>query len=324
MALRITASNEEAKKRAAEIVREIEAQRKRRLYCFYQDMREGVEEQIDRNCVAEVGKNLAEVGHLDKVSIFVQSPGGNPDEGFRLVRTFRQYTDDIEAIVVHWAKSGATFLCLSANSIAMSYDGELGPLDTQIRDPRGGRSISALNAFKSLEFLREHALETLETLIRYYVEEHRMSLTNAVRSAEPLASDIVTPLFGQVDPLELGEARRYLNIVEQYSRIVMERHSYPHIPQEYRENMVRKLVWDYPSHGFVIDREEARKVGLNIVDLDDKSTALCEELLDTTDGCIGILPAQSEEKPDASKKDEVEKTEKQEQKQSPHEEEIPL
>jgi hypothetical protein len=323
MALRITASSEDSKKRAEQIVREIEAIRNRRLYCFYQDMRPSIEEDISYKCVAEVRKHLAEVGHVEKLSIFVESPGGNPDQGYRLVRTFRRYADDIEAIVVSWAKSGATFLCLSANSIAMSYDGELGPLDTQIRDPRGGRSISALNAFKSLEFLREHVLEALETLLRYYVEEHGMSLTHAVRAAEPLVSDIVTPLFQQVDPLELGEARRYLNIVEQYSRIAMERYSYPQIHQEYRENMVRKLVWDYPSHGFVIDRDEARKVGLNVVDLDDKTTKLCEELLEITDGCIGILPAESKQK-DEIDKQEAKTTEKLEEKKkpTPHEEEI--
>lgn len=297
MALRITASSEENKKRAAEIVREIEAARDRRLYCFYQDMRDGSLEVINYRCVDEARKNLAGMDHIANLSLFVESPGGSPDQAFKLARTLRRYADDIEAIVVNWAKSGATFLCLSSNSIAMSYDGELGPLDTQIPDPRGGRSISALNAFKSLEFLREHVLEALETLLRYYIEVHGMSLSHAVRSAEPLVSDIVTPLFGQVDPLELGEARRYLNVAEQYSRMAMERYSYQHIPQAYREAMVRKLVWDYPSHGFVIDREEARKIGLNVVDLDDKTTVLCEELLSITEGCIGILP---ERKSDAS------------------------
>jgi len=286
--LRIAAKTDQERERVKEIIRAVERARGRRLYCFYQDMRRSVDETIDHDAVVETRRNLQEVGHLDKLSILIESPGGNIDSSFRLARTLRRYADDVEAIVVNWAKSGATFLCLSANSLVMSYDGEIGPLDTQIADPRGGRSISALNAFKSLEFLREHILEALEMLVRYYVEEHNMSLPHAVKSAEPLVSDVVAPLFAQIDPLELGEARRYLALGEHYTRIAMERYSYSHLSRNTRENLIRKLVWSYPSHGVMIDRQEAKRIGLNVIDLDDATSDLLEEMLATAKGCIGM------------------------------------
>jgi len=171
----------------------------------------------------------------------------------------------------------------------MADNAELGPLDVQIPDPKGGRHISALNAFKSLEFLREHLLETFDAVVRYNAEIYRMDLPHAISSATPLVNSLVNPLFAQLDLIELGQARRELAVGEDYSRRAMERYSYKALGRDKIEEIVRQLVWEYPSHGFVIDREEIENLGLNVERLDDKCTQLLESIISAVHSCSGVI-----------------------------------
>jgi hypothetical protein len=189
---------------------------------------------------------------------------------------------------------------LGSDTIVIADDGQLGPLDVQIPDPRGGRDVSALNAFKSLEFLREHVLEVLELVVRFYVEGYEMDLPHALQNAQPLVSDIVKPLFDRVDALELGEARRHLAVGEEYCKRIMQRYSYKHCPKEQIDAIVHELVWSYPSHGFFIGRNELLSLGLNVERLDDETTELCEELITTVNRCTGISLPEVVTIPDAA------------------------
>lgn len=288
--LRIASDSSADQARARQILSDIESKLGERVYCLYQNMGvDSPEEQIFWHVVSEARTKLQKVGHLEKLTVLLESPGGNADYAYRLVRTFRRYVDRLNVIVVSWAKSAATIFSLGADKIFLSDDGELGPLDSQINDPDGGRSLSALNAFKSLEFLREHALDASELVVRMYVEGYKMHLPNAIRHSKPLVSDMVQPLFNQLDPLPLGEARRYLQVGEEYSKLIMERYSYKHLSKQAIEKIVHNLVWEYPSHGFVIDLELAQKIGLSVARLDDEVSELCEQLLATVPGCVGII-----------------------------------
>lgn len=291
--LTLKCDSEAQSNRARELISQIEARRGRKLYCLYHDTGMDAQDGINYRTVMEAKVQLKRLGHVDKLSILVESPGGDPSASYALVRVLRRYTDDLEALVVNWAKSAATFVCMGANKILMADDGQLGPLDVQLPDPRGGKSVSALNAFKSLEFLREHVLQALELVVRYYVETYEMDLPHAIENAQPLVSDMVRPLFDQVDPLELGEARRHLAVGEEYSKRIMERYSYRDYTEDQIAETVRTLVWGYPSHGFFIGRNEAANIGLNVERLDDETTELCEEFITTVKRCTGIIVPQT-------------------------------
>ncbi len=67
-----------------------------------------------------------------KVDLLIHSPGGSAEATESLVEILRSKFTDIRIIVTGAAKSAATMLSMSGNSIIMSSAGELGPIDPQI------------------------------------------------------------------------------------------------------------------------------------------------------------------------------------------------
>lgn len=301
--LEFSPRNPAVEKKLLNILEQLEQNRERRVLCFYQDhmnKREGIDDAICQKLLTA----LKEVGKQEKIAVFLESPGGDIDCTYRIVRSLRRNASNVEVLVARWAKSAATFFCLGADTIYMGQDAELGPLDTQLTDPKGSVfPKSALNAFKSLEYLRQYLLETLDQVVITLMRSGGMDIPYAIEAARPLVADIVGPLYQQVSPHELGEARRHLAVGEEYSKQVMRRYSYRHYKPQRIDKIVDKLVWDYPSHSYVIDLEEAHSIGLSVKPMDDKTEELLGNVLGLVHNCYGFRPVSI----DTTKKEITEK-----------------
>ena len=229
----------------------------------------------------EALKTLAgQLSSSDRLTVLLESPGGHIEHAHRMLLAMRRHVSDIEVLVPSWAKSAATFFCLGADAIYLGSDAELGPLDPQIIDRSGNdRDASALETFKALEQLLGYSINTLAALTRHLMQTADMDFPHAIDRTQQLFAAIITPLYQQIDPHELGEAGRYLSEGEDYAMHVMRRWAYHDATHEERSLIVRRLVWDYPSHGFVIDLEEAREIGLYVHELDFESDILCKTIV---------------------------------------------
>ena len=231
---------------------------------------------------------VGQLAGYEKLSVLLESPGGNYDHAHRMLLAMRRHVSNIEILVPFWAKSAATFFCLGADTIHLGPDGELGPLDPQIIDRSGNsRDASALETFKALDQLLRYSLDTLDVLTRHLMRTAHMDFPHAIDRTQQLFAAIVTPLYQQIDPHELGEAGRYLSEGEEYARHVMRRWTYRDSTPEERSLIVRRLVWDYPSHGFVIDLHEARNIGLHVQRLDAESDILCKVVVSAIEQTVG-------------------------------------
>lgn len=67
-----------------------------------------------------------------KVDVLIHSPGGSAEATESIVEMLRAQFTDIRFIVTGTAKSAATMLAMSGNSVLMDVAGELGPIDPQI------------------------------------------------------------------------------------------------------------------------------------------------------------------------------------------------
>ena len=246
-----------------------------------------INRDMDWDCVREVRRIADGLDNVDSLAILLDSPGGDIESAYRMLLALRGKADKIEFLVPGWAKSAATFFCLGADSIHMGSYGELGPLDPQIFDRSGSAiPVSSLETFNSLERLLDYSMESLDAIVQMLLSRAPMDIPQAIEQARPLFAAIATPLYSQVDPHELGQSGSYLSVSEDYAMRVMKRWAYADRPVDVLRRIARRLVWEYPTHGFVIDLAEAREIGLRVERLDDESDMISKIILSMSEGAI--------------------------------------
>ena len=255
---------------------------------------------MDDRSVSKVREYANGLKKSNKLSVLLHSPGGNIDDAYRIILALREHAEKLDVLVPDWAKSAATFFCLAADNILMGRYGELGPLDPQRLDRRGSvvRS-SALESFKALEQLLQYSLDSLDGMVLHLLDSAPLDIPYAIEHAQPLFSAIVSPLYSKVDLHELGEAGRDLSISEEYAVRALKRWGQPQSTDDERRRIARRLVWDYPTHAFVIDLREAREIGLNASELDEETDLLCRNIATTCEDYVGIGFPKSEVHPTA-------------------------
>lgn len=233
-----------------------------------------LDSDIDSECLGEIIESLDEIGHQESLSLILNSSGGSIEYAFWIASVVRDRCDHLDVLVPNSAKSAATLIALAADRILFGQLGELGPLDPQVRDLAGGPNRrSPLEIVKGIEFLRTYYLETFDIIMPFLVRRAGMDVAHALEHVAGLLSPIAEPLYRLVNYRELGEAVRSLTVGEEYARATM--HRWGPLDENSTESIVRQLVWEYPDHGYIIDIEEARRIGLSNV---DRLSAPLEEL----------------------------------------------
>ena len=75
------------------------------------------------------------------------------------------------------------------------------------------------------------------------------------------------PTVAKLDPHLLHRAWQQLQVAERYALTMLQKRNLPaerHLRVDEAHSLIRQLVYAYPAHGYVICREEARKLGLPI------------------------------------------------------------
>ena len=255
------------------------------ILCIFHD--DG--DMIDEDCADEVQRLLTERGPFASLTVVIDSPGGDVDCAYRIIRAIRESAREVEVLVPAWAKSAATLICIGADRILLGSAGEMGPLDMQVADPTGKQEFrSVLETFQRLTQIRQHALETLGEFTEYFRNEEGLDAPHCYERAEVPFAAFVMALYQHADTSELGELGRYQASVEEYAARIMGRWGYPDYEEEDIDDIVKQLIWDYPTHGFVVDLHEAKNLELRADRLDPGIERLCKELLDVAPALIDL------------------------------------
>ncbi len=188
--------------------------------------------------------------------------GGNAEVAYRVARGFqRAYAQGEFMIMISgYCKSAGTLLAIGASRLIMSDDAQLGPLDVQLGKPDAiGEMMSGLTPCQSLAFLQEHAFKLFETcFLQLLAKSNRqIALRTATQIATELTTGLMGSLYGHRDPMRLGEYHRDMMVAFEYGKRLGERNLIS-------EDALKKLTHGYPSHDFIIDREEARELFKNV------------------------------------------------------------
>lgn len=176
-----------------------------------------------------------------RLVVVVDSGGGDIDAAYNLAMLFRSYGhEQLTFVVPRWAKSAATLLVCGGDSVMMTPVAELGPLDPQITQ------ISPLEQ-RVEKFSPLHIESTLEMIRNEFQQGN---------------TELATGLLQRLQfPITLGSFKKSLDICKQYatkllaSRMLKEK-------GKLAEEIANKLVEDYADHGFCINIDEAKSLGL--------------------------------------------------------------
>lgn len=216
-----------------------------------------------------IGETLSS-HNRDRCLLFLATLGGSPDAAYMIARHLRRSYSHVTICVLDRCKSAGTLLALGAHEIAMGQLGELGPIDVQVT-PKDElvRQGSSLVTFKSLDRLQQHLLESFR---HYFIElvsrtGGQITTRTAARIATELAVGLVRPIAGKIDPIRLGREQLAMNLISEYAQRL-----------GVREAVVDRLTEAYPSHGFVIDYEEALEFLPNVRPLTPKEWEIAGHL----------------------------------------------
>ena len=207
---------------------------------------------LDRDAATRLREVGSRTSH-DACILILTTFGGDPDAAYIMARFLRSgYSNGFKAFIMGRCKSAGTLLALGAQEVVMGSRGELGPLDIQVSEKdEPFRLASGLELFTTLNSLAQNTFTTFETYLLQLIgrSSYQISMKAAAKIATELTVGIMSPISGQIDPLQLGRRERALNIVKAYA----ERLGVPN-------RVAGKLATGYPDHGFVIDLEEAKKL----------------------------------------------------------------
>ena len=221
----------------------------------------------------------------ERIGLLVDSPGGDAKAAYQLAMMLKNQCGRFTAIVPRYAKSAATLLCLGAESILMSDDAEIGPLDVQIIEPDREEQVSALDELQSLDRLSVFAQESVDRHIQMLASRSGMKIRTLLPEVHSFVSSMVRPLFEKIDVVHYTQMSRLLKVAEEYAVRLLQ----PNQDKLAQAPLAiaRRLVHSYPEHGFFIGAGEAKRIGLNVEEPSDEVSDLLRELvLRTSDSVV--------------------------------------
>ncbi len=182
------------------------------------------------------------------VLLIVHSPGGSIEPAYFISKVVKDLSDKFTVAIPRKAKSAATLLSLGADEIHMGTMSQLGPIDPQIN------GLPALGVSNAVEHIAE------------------------ICQKYPGASDMFAKYLAlKVEPGMFGYFERITESAEQYAHILLKGRSLP--KSENGQSVEHSLVYEYKDHGFVIDKDEAKKIlGDSIIKVDTPEYKLAEKI----------------------------------------------
>jgi hypothetical protein len=135
--------------------------------------------------------------------------------------------------------------------------GEVGPLDVQLtrRDEIWGRR-SGLTTRSALADLKSHSFDLFEHFMFAITAKSRgsVSFKLAAEIAGRVTAELMSKVYEQINPEALGQDFMDLSVATKYCQRLVK------YSKNLKPGAIQRLVFEYPSHDFVIDLQEAKEL----------------------------------------------------------------
>ncbi|MGH8556764.1 MAG: SDH family Clp fold serine proteinase [Methylococcales bacterium] len=220
---------------------QLETDRNSTVIVYVTGDRHGLETKVSSEAVDLFVHHLDRIRVVDKLSLFLYTRGGDTLAAWSLINLLRIFTDSLEIIVPSKAQSAGTLLCLGADSIIMTKQAVLGPIDPSVHTPLNPQipgaapnakvpvSVESINGF--IEFARQTLAQNADL------------------------SQVFVHLANEVHPLVLGDAYRARGQIRMLASRLLET---THKSKEEIDKILAFLCSESGSHDYTINRREGR------------------------------------------------------------------
>jgi hypothetical protein len=247
-----------------ELYTRLEAMRSSKVICYVTGDKPGMETQIHSEVFDYFVNHLDIIGVVPKISLFIYTRGGDTLTAWSLINLIRQFCDELEVIIPSKCHSAGTIMSLGANSIIMTKQATLGPIDpsiTTLLNPSVSSNGQEINLPVSVEDIKGYlALATEELKI----------------SEAASLSEVLLSLSEKVHPLVLGKVYRSKSQIQMLATKLL---SHQIDDPDKISKIVNFLCSDSGSHDYTISRREAEnELGLKIEKPDAELYTLIKEI----------------------------------------------
>lgn len=199
--------------------------------------------------------------------LILTTNGGLANSAYQIARFFQNHYKTFSVFIPAFCKSAGTMVALGAHRLIMGPFSELGPLDVQLyeRDEIGARK-SGLLSHSAFEALKREAFDLYEHVLLSIKQRSSDNISFSLASdvSSEIASRLLAPIYEQISPNVLGSDYRDLRVAIEYGRRLAA------VSNNIETQAIVWLTEHYPSHDFIIDKNEAEQL-FNVVDSPDGS-----------------------------------------------------
>lgn len=256
-------------KNRIELYHQLEEALDSKVLVYVTSDRTGFETQIAQDVIDLFINHLDKIGITEKISLYLYTRGGDTAAAWNIVNLLRQYCDKLEVVIPHKAHSAGTLISIGANSIIMTKQATLGPIDPSINTPLNPPIPNNPTATMPV------SVEAVKGYLEFAKEE--LSIKDDMALA-----NIFTKLSESVHPLVLGNVYRSRTQIKMLAEKLL-------INQITDPNKIKQIIAflcsESGSHDYTINRREAKdNLGLNVIKPDDSLYAIIKAIYDDI-GC---------------------------------------
>lgn len=227
----------------------IEGERNSKVIAYVTGDRPGMGAQIGADTPDIFLEHLDVIGKVDKISLIIYTCGGDTLAAWNIINLFREFCNELEVIVPNKCRSSGTLMALGANSIVMTKQATLGPIDPSIT-----RSMSPIIPNSTPPQRLPISVESVKGYFSLLKEEFGASSDAALSAA-------YTKLAEYIHPLVLGDVYRTQKQIQMLAEKLLRMHN---VDDQTIKHIVSFLCSDSGSHDHTINRSEARNLGLSV------------------------------------------------------------
>ena len=220
------------------IYKEIEQSRNSKVIVYITGDRRGLETKMSSEVLDFFVHHLDQIGVVEKISLILYTRGGETLSAWSIANLLRTFCDQLEVIIPSKCHSAGTLLCLGADTLVMTKQATLGPIDPSVNTPLNPTlpngqpmsvSVEDVNAFL------EQAKEALD--------------------GQPI-NQVFDRLAQNVHPVVLGSAFRARSQIRMLGERLLSNHMHD---KKTITKILDFLCSESGSHDYTINRREARQ-----------------------------------------------------------------